>query len=296
MSIRVTIGLCVKNGEKVIRTAFNCISKQDYPHELLKLVIVDNGSSDNTLSHALNFAQGTDIKTIVTASKGGIAEARQTAVNNAEGDYILWTDDDHVLPTDYVRKQVDFMDKNSNLGIAAGVNTRIAPRADVSILTGYIGARILPISNPEYLFTCGSIFRLKALASVGGFDMRIKGALEDTDVSYRIKSSGWSLAFNNSAHHHHMHNQLTFPSLMKKMSWYGYGYHFCFHKFNRWSVVPYFPPLIFYGGLRMAYITYRMSKNKKVFAFPIIHSFSMMAHWYGFNHAHLDGYGHKNVN
>lgn len=298
MSPKATIGLCVKNGERVVKTAFNCISMQDYPHELIKLVIVDNGSSDNTLSLAMNFAQETDIKTLVTSSKGkGLGETRQIAVNNAEGDYILWVDDDHVLPRDFVRKQVEFMDKNSNVGVAAGVNIRVAPQAKVSILNGYIGARILPVSNPNSLFTCGSIFRLKALESVGGFDIRIKGALEDVDVSRRIKASGWKLAYNNSAPHDHRHNQLTFASLWKKMSWYGYGNHFYFHKFkDRWSIMPYFPPLVLYGGLKMSCLSYRISKNKKVFAFPILHSFSMMAHCVGFIRAHLDGYGHANLN
>ncbi|MDQ1251992.1 MAG: hypothetical protein QG646_1107 [Euryarchaeota archaeon] len=297
LSQKVTIGLCVKNGANVLKTAFNSISTQDYPHESIKLVIVDNGSSDNTLSIATKFSKETDIKTFITSSKGkGLSETRQIAVNNAEGEYILWTDDDHVLPTDFVRKQVEFMDHNSNVGAAAGFNIRIAPQAKISLLTGYIGARILPVPNPDTLFTCGSIFRIKALRSVGGFDIRIKGALEDVDVSHRIKESGWALAYNYLAHHYHRHNQLTLSSLLKKMSWYGYGNHFYYHKYrSRWSIMPYFPPLTLYGGLKMAHRSYYISKNKKVFAFPIIHSLGMIAHNIGFIRAHLDGYGHKSI-
>ncbi len=48
MNAKVTIGLCVKNGAKVVKTAFDSISIQDYPHEFLKLVIIDEGSSDYT--------------------------------------------------------------------------------------------------------------------------------------------------------------------------------------------------------------------------------------------------------
>ena len=98
MKTRVTIGLCVKNGAKVVKTAFDSISIQDYPHELLKLVIVNDGSSDNTLALAMEFAKKTDIKTFVISSKGnGLGAARQIVVDNAEGDYIVWEDDDLVL-------------------------------------------------------------------------------------------------------------------------------------------------------------------------------------------------------
>jgi glycosyltransferase involved in cell wall biosynthesis len=272
---------------------------QDYPHELMKIVLVDNGSTDRTLSLLTKFAQQTDIKTQIASSKGkGLAETRQIAVNNAEGDYILWTDDDHVLPRDFVSQQVAFMDKNSNLGAAAGVNVRVAPQSKVSIITAYIGARILPVSNPSILFTCGSIFRLSAIERVGGFDTAIKGALEDSDVSYRIRAAGWALAFNELAHHYHSHNQLTYPTLLKKMSWYGYGYHYCFHKFRdgQWSIMPYLPPFVLYTGLKMALISYRKTRSKKVFAFLVIHSSGMLAHWLGFNRAHLKGYGHASRN
>ena len=261
---------------------------------MTKLAIVDNGSSDNTLSLAMDFAQKTDIKTIVTSSKGkGLGETRQIAVNNAEGDYIVWVDDDHLLPRDYLRKQTEFMDKNLDVGIAAGVNTRVAPQAKTNILTGYIGARILPVSNPDSLFTCGSIFRLKALESVGGFDIRINGALEDVDVSRRIKAAGWKLAYNNSASHYHKDNQISIKSLWKKMRWYGYGNHFYFHKFkDRFSIMMYFPPLVLWGGIKMSYITYRLTHGKSVFLYTILYCFSLTAHYIGFIHAHYDKYGH----
>ena len=44
-----------KNGAKEFK-AFDSIAIQNYPHELMEL-IVDNDSSDNTLSLAMEFAQ-----------------------------------------------------------------------------------------------------------------------------------------------------------------------------------------------------------------------------------------------
>jgi glycosyltransferase involved in cell wall biosynthesis len=295
MNTKVTIGLCIKNGAKVVKTAFNSISIQDYPHELMKLVIVDNGSTDNTLPLAMKFAQETDIKTFVTTSKEGLGAIRQIAVDNAEGDYIVWVDDDLVLAKNFVRNQVEFMEKNLNVGAAKGAGTHFSPPATIVGIAAYSTLLDVHSQNPKKIGTGGAIFRLKALKSVGGFDVRIKGAGEDIDVSRRIRESGWVLSINNSARLDKKDNPATLKSLWKKNRWYGYARHFRFHKYNdRWELLNYFPPLTFLGGVKMSCSIYRLTNMKKIFFFPFLHFFSIMADYVGFIHAHLDGYGHAN--
>src|SRR5208283_3842965 len=124
------------------------ISIQDYPHEFLKLVIVDNGSSDNTLSLAIKFAQETDIKTFVTSSKGkGLGATRQIVVDNAEGDYVVWVDDDLVLTKDYVRNQVEFMEKNPNVGAARGANIQVTPQTTIITINEY--SSLIPLDSVD---------------------------------------------------------------------------------------------------------------------------------------------------
>jgi glycosyltransferase involved in cell wall biosynthesis len=296
MTVKTTIGLCVKNSAKVVKTAFDSISIQDYPHSLLKIVVVDNGSSDNTLSLVKEFAQETDIKTLITSSKGkGLGATRQIAVESAEGDYILWVDDDLVLSKDYLRNQVEFMDKNQNVGAAGGYNMQVAPQETTNSIAAYMGARTLTGSNtPKIIGTGGTIFRLKALENVNGFDIRIKGAQEDVDISRRIRESGWILAVNDLARIYAKHPPVTLKALWEKNCWYGYGNHFQFHKYiDKWLLMLYFPPLVLWGGLKMSYLSYRQANRKKVFVFTFLYSFSMIAHYIGFIRAHLEGYGHS---
>ena len=296
MGTKVTIGLCVKNGARIVKIAFNSISVQDYPHELMKLVIVDNGSSDNTLSLARKFAQETDIKTFVTSSKAGLGAIRQIAVDNAEGDYILWVDDDLVLSKDYVRNQVEFMEKNPNVGAAKGFRLKDKSHATISIAT--LSSLLDSNSqNPKVIGTGSAIFRLNALKSIGGFDIRIKGAGEDIDVSRRIRESGWGLSINNSARQYKKDSPATLKALWKKNLWYGYAKHFLFHKYkDQWSLIDYFPPFTLLVGFRMSCSIYRLTNMKKVFFFPCLYSFSILANYIGFIRAHLDGYGHANGN
>jgi glycosyltransferase involved in cell wall biosynthesis len=291
MSTKVTLGLCVKNGAKVVKTAFDSISIQDYPHECMKLVIVNDGSTDNTLSLALKFAQETDIPTFVTSSKGkGLGTCRQIVVDNAEGDYIVWVDDDLVLTKGYVKSQVEFMDKNPNVGAAQGVYSVISTH----IYSTLYFAGLIPLQRPlNQIGTGGSIFRLKALEKVGGFDVRIKGAGEDLDVSRRIKESGWALATNNSARYYEKYYPATLKAFWKRNFGYGYGNHFYFHKYgDQEFLIQYFPPFALLVGLKMSIMIYRITIMKRVFAFFILHSLSMIAGGVGFARAHLDGYGH----
>lgn len=293
MNTKVTIGLCVKNGAKIVKIAFHSISIQDYPHELIKLVIVDNGSSDNTLSLANKFAQETDIKTFVTSSKEGLGAIRQIAVDNAEGDYIVWVDDDLVLSKDYVRNQVKFMEKNPNVGAAKGLGVKVQPHPTIISIAEYGGLLDSHSQNPKKIGTGGAIFRLKALESVGGFDVQIKGAGEDIDVSRRIRESGWKLSMNNSARLYKKDLPATMKALWKKNLWYGYAKHYLFHKYkDQLSLIDYFPPLTLLVGLKMSRSIYRLTNMKKVFFFAFFYSYSTMANYVGFIRAHLGGYGH----
>jgi glycosyltransferase involved in cell wall biosynthesis len=292
MNEKVTLGLCVKNGAKVVKTAFDSISIQDYPHELLKLIIVDDCSSDNTLSLALEFAQKTDIKTFVTRSKGkGLGAARQIVVDNAEGDYIVWVDDDLVLPKDFIRKHVEFMEKNPNVGAAKSIINEFSTKPAIRIVDF---AYLLPDPQPlNQLGVGGAIFRLKALESVGGFDVRIKGAGEDLDVTRRIRMSGWTLATNNSTAIHAKYPLVTLKAFWKQNWWYGYGNHYFFHKFkDQQFLLQLFPPYFILGGFKTAIMIYRLTGLKKVFVFVFFDSFGMIARSLGFARANLDGYGH----
>jgi len=296
MSKKVTVGLCVKNGANVMKTALDCLSIQDYPHEKIKIVIIDAGSTDNTFSLAQNFAKNSDIKTVVISSGGvGLGASRQLAVDNAEGDYVLFEDDDLVLASNFVRSQVEFMEKHLNVGAAEGI---CVSALKGNMLGRYVGARyIRDSSNPEIIGTGGAIFRSAALDSVGGFDVHIKGAMEDVDISRRLRLSGWILAANKSARLYAKHPLRTLIALWKKNRWYGYGNHFQFHKYKDNNlIVIYFPPLVLWGGLKFSYFAYRFTKQKRDFAFAVLYYFGMMANYIGFLQAHFDKYGHVDLN
>lgn len=293
MSVKVTVGLCVKNSEKEVRTALESVVKQDFPHELMKLVVVDEVSTDKTLSVVRNFVSKIDIKTEIFSSGGkGLGASRQIVVDNAEGDYIVWVDDDLVLKRDFVRKHVEFMEKNPSVGAARPTLTQIGKTLiDTLEAVGMLLAK----PNPESIGTVGTIYRLKAMKQVGGFDINIKGAGEDIDISLRMKESGWALrnSSSESPEYYYKYPPTTWKVLWNRYFWYGYGEHFLFHKYEtqklRWLQLP---PLALWIGFNSSRRIYQITHKKMVFLLALHYFFRSIAHCFGFLRAHLDGYGH----
>jgi len=289
---KVTIGFCVKNCETTVKEVVNSIVCQDYPHELMEVIVVDGNSTDKTVQIIKDTLCCSDIKTRIFFENKGLGFARQLVVDNACGDYIVWVDGDVVLAKDHVSKQVEFMEKNPKVGIAGG-KFQNYPRENWVALLESIEWMVLDriyggnaSVRPVLHRAGGSVYRVKAIKQAGGFDMCIKGALEDLDAEYRIGTVGWLTYFVTDAVFHDRRKQ-TWKDVWNENFWYGYGGHYFIHKHGR--IMQNFPV---FEGLRRTALAYKSTHRKIVFLFPLQYFFKKIAWLLGFLKAHLDGYGH----
>ena len=292
MDFKVTVGLCIKHSGKRVLTALDSISRQNYPHKAMKIVIVDEDEPNGVPPTLKNFFKKTDIKTsIVLVKNKGLGASRQIAIDNAEGDYIVWVDDDFVLKDDFVTKHVEFMEKNPLLAAATAnetpIRTTFLSLFEVYLITlSKMNTETVPLGGFE-------IFRLKAINQIGGFDLKIRGASEDQDISIRLKNAGWKLAVNNAAEYYRRYRPATWKALWSKNFWYGYGRHFLYHKHknqaSRWEL---FFPVAFWTGFKQSLKLYKINHEKKVFLLAPFYFFMNAAGFVGFFCADLDGYGH----
>ncbi len=293
MLSKVTVGLCVKNSGPIVKTALDSISKQDYPHESLKLVIVDEEKNGNIPPILTHFSKKIDIETkLFLVQNKGLGAARQIVIDNAEGDYVVWVDDDFILEKDFVRRHVEFMDQNPQVGAALAKENAIRTTI-VTILEGYL--QLIGNVNFQTDALGGfEIFRLKAIKQVDGFDTRIKGAAEDRDISIRIKNAGWHLAVNTAAQYYRKYPPTNMVALWRKHFWYGYGQHFLFHKYRnqrlRWEL---FFPSAFWIGIRDSLKVYRLTHERQAFFLALHYFYRNSASFFGFFCANIDGYGHE---
>lgn len=287
----VTIGLVVKNAEMTIREAVDSIIHQDFPYELMEIIVVDGQSQDKTLSIIKERLSKTTIKTKFFTENKGLGFARQLVVDNASGDYIVWVDGDILLSADYIKQQVDFMNRNPNVAIAVGSFGLLASDNWIATLENlnYVidSLRHQGSTTLKLLGTEGAIFRVSAIRQVGGFDCTIKGAQEDIDVAYRIKKAGWVFCVTDAVFFEKQ--RTSWKDIWKQHFWYGYGLHFIQHK-NKGRNLFYDKSV---DRIIISSLAYKLTYRKIAFLLPLNFIFKKSALILGFVVAHMDGYGHK---
>ena len=283
----VTMGVCVKNCEASIKEAIDSILDQDFAHELMEVIIVDDGSEDRTLSVVLDSVSRMDIRARVFHSKwGGLGPVRNVIVDNASGDYIVWVDGDMVLSRDFVRKQVEFMERNPAVGIAKARYLMLPNENLVAALENIS----FVVNNAKYESgTGGSIYRVKAIRQVGGFDKHLKIAGEDQDAAYRVKAAGWTLCRTHALFYERPRR--TWRSLWDKYFHWGYGLYDTLQK-NRHLLTLYkmVPLAGFLSGLLHSFTAYRLTRQKRVFLLPLHFAFKLTAWCWGFTRSYIDSH------
>jgi len=283
-TICVTIGICTKNCEMTIKDCIKSVISQDYPPKYIDLVIVDGGSKDRTLSIIEEELSRISLRYKIIHESSGLGYARQSVVENALGEYIIWVDGDMVLPIDFVSKQVEFMENKPKAGIGKGKYMMCKEEslvADLENLQFVLDFRHEGKTNSKVLATSGCIYRVKAVRQVGGFDRNIKGVGEDMDIEHRIRNAGWELHIT-PANFCEIRRK-SWKSLWSEYYWHGYGGYYLFKK-NRHLIDYYkmFPPIAIAKELKKSVTAYKLFKRKIFLLLPLHYVFKRIAWFSGF--------------
>ncbi|MDF1673837.1 MAG: glycosyltransferase family 2 protein [Vicingaceae bacterium] len=104
---KVSILIPLYNAEKYISATIDSILNQNYNN--IEIVIVDDGSTDNSLSIVKEY-QSDKIKIISQQNLGGCA-ARNKAFKNSTGDYIIFFDADDLMYKDKIKNQMNLVER-----------------------------------------------------------------------------------------------------------------------------------------------------------------------------------------
>lgn len=287
--VKVTVGMCVKNSEATLSEAMESVINQEFPQNRMELIVVDGSSKDSTLSITKSYLSKTNLNGKIFCENKGLGQARQIVVDNAEGEYIIWVDGDMLLPRDFVEKQVDFMDKNPEIGIAkAQHQMKQGPNllATLEIFARAADKMVdfkLEKSRLKSLGTSGCVYRVEAIRQAGGFDCSIKGYGEDWDAEYRVRALGWSLCTTKVQYRDYERFGLTLRGLFQRYRRIGYDMHYFFQKHkDAFKVYRMLPPLAVFAGLSKSFQLYRILKKRIVFILPLEYLFKNLAWWTGY--------------
>ena len=115
--ILVSIIVVARNEEDNILNLLECINKQNYPKELIELIVVDDCSEDSTCSLVERYSQKAQFRIELLSlkhkpqseqnKKSGIAYA----IDNANGDWVICTDADCVMSSNWVKSFISYRQK-----------------------------------------------------------------------------------------------------------------------------------------------------------------------------------------
>ena len=173
---KVSCVITTKNEEKNLDACIKSILNQDYPKEAVEIIVVDNNSTDNTVSIARGY-------TDKVFNQGPERSAqRNFGIKSASGKYILYLDADMVLSKGVIKECVDKCENKEC--IALYIPERI-------IGNGF-WIKVRDFERSFYNTTCIDAVRFvrkDKVLEIGGFDASLNGP-EDWDFDRRIRQIG----------------------------------------------------------------------------------------------------------
>lgn len=106
----VSILIPAYNAEPWIAGTIQSALGQTWPRK--EIIVVDDGSSDETVSIARQF--GAEGVTVVTQENQGAPAARNNAFSRCQGEYIQWLDADDLLSPDKIARQMKVAEESSD--------------------------------------------------------------------------------------------------------------------------------------------------------------------------------------
>lgn len=189
----VSVLMPVYNCEKYIEQAIKSILNQSY--ENIEIIVVDDGSNDNSNRILKNFANLDNRIKIIEQQKGGIVLALNNALLNARGIYSVRMDADDISHTERIKKLISHITKNTNTvvvgtqGYICDRNGRPVKPLEVETKNDDIQESLLYTRNKKGIIHASTIFRTDLAQSIGGYREQFIHA-EDLDFFLRMGELG----------------------------------------------------------------------------------------------------------
>ncbi|MCM8781787.1 MAG: glycosyltransferase [Candidatus Omnitrophica bacterium] len=224
----ISVVIPVYNGEETIKRCMEAVRGQDYPKDRYEVIVVDDGSIDETRTIAQKYA---DI--VISHSKNlGLSRARMDGMKVAKGEIIVNTDSDVVMFPNTLAKISAYFLENKNVDAVTGLLSKDQPNINFfsqykNLYMNYIFKKL-----PEkVMFLYGSIHALrKEVAHLysSGFDIG-----EDTAFGQRLTAFNKQIAFLKDLEVVHL-KKYTLISFIKNDFLVSFNWAKIFLKYKGW--------------------------------------------------------------
>lgn len=189
--LSATIAVPAHNEEKTLKQTVESLLNLDYPKSKLNIVIINNGSTDDTQTIAEDLALKYKNVSVINKKGSGKAAALNSALKQCKAELFACMDADSCAEKDALKNIVrNFGDKHVGAVISA---VQVASPKNiyqkvqyVEYLLAILMRKIMAFIN-TLAITPGvlSVYRTDALTKTGGFDE--KSYTEDFEIAMRLK-------------------------------------------------------------------------------------------------------------
>jgi GT2 family glycosyltransferase len=207
------------NGAAFVGQAIESVLGQSHPP--FEVLVIDDGSTDASAE----IIQSYPVRLLQHVHNKGLAHARNSAINVATGDILVFLDVDAFADTELLANLLSGYDSPDVAGVGGqGIESNLRSVADrwrrVHASQGHGNAP----KDVEFLYGLCMSFRLEMLRQVGGFNGAFRTNAEDMDVGLRIRSAGYRLRYLPQAQVYHQRTDDK-NSLKRTMAaWYAAAY------------------------------------------------------------------------
>lgn len=228
----VSVTICTYNRAFWLRQTLEFITRQDYPADRWEILVVDNNSRDETAKVVAEFARAPKVPRYFLETNQGSSYARNRGIAEAVGEIVVFTDDDMLGPTDWLRTLMQPFVRPGNERVAAvgGEVIPVFPEGLPAWLDGYwkpLNFRndVGPLRPNQLPMTANLALRKAVFSEVGLFRTDL-GRIgnhslfnEDHDLCRRVFAAGYSMWYSPHASLQHQipAGRLTFSYTCRQM-------------------------------------------------------------------------------
>ena len=181
----------------------------------IEIIVVNDGSTDDTIEVVQRYP---DVR-LISQPNAGPAAARNRGALEARGAIILFTDDDCVPMSDWLRAMLSPFSDPGVVGAKGIYRTRqrqiVARFVQVEYEDRY--RIMIAVPNIDFIDTYSAAFVRERFLEMDGYDRSFPVACaEDIELSYRMSARGWKMRFTPQAIVYHSHPSTLSGYLKKK--------------------------------------------------------------------------------
>ena len=194
----VSVIMAAYNVEPYLAAAMQSVRRQTFRD--FELLIIDDGSTDQSYEVALQNAAGDPRVKVLRKANGGISSARNCALRESKGELIAFLDSDDMWDPAFLQAQVDVLANHPEIDIVSGNGWFLGGPRSGRPARPFPDTRPLPdllsIIEDENAVFIMTVFRRRVYETIGMFDESLR-TNEDYDYWLRAAAANFRFARND---------------------------------------------------------------------------------------------------